>query len=73
MCFFTEMLNAIEWQDPELTKVKDLDPTDLKDVFREIYDLTGQSKLKVCQELVDTYINKCSKLVFCALHTTFLS
>lgn len=45
----------------------------MKDVFREIYELTGKAKLKPCVEIIDSMLIKCPKIVICALHTSLLT
>jgi hypothetical protein len=47
--------------------------TSLKDVFREIYDLTGLAKFKASIEIIDNLLLKCQKVVICALHASFLT
>jgi hypothetical protein len=42
-------------------------------VFREIYDLTGLAKFKACIDIVDNLLQKCQKIVICALHASFLT
>ena len=47
------------WRDPSLIQSSDslsAVKTSLKDVFREIYDLTGLAKFKACIEIIDNLL-----------------
>jgi hypothetical protein len=51
------MLHFRNWSDPYLVKPNDFKP-DMKDVFREIFELTAKAKVKTCIDLIDSFLLK---------------
>ena len=45
----------------------------MKDIFKNIYEITSEAKLKQCFEIIDSLLNRCQKLVLCALHPILLT
>jgi hypothetical protein len=45
----------------------------LKQIFRDLFDLTGQSKFKACSEIIDNILYKTKKIVIFAFHASFLT
>lgn len=62
----SSLTNPIDESKPSFKKA-------LKTIFRDIYDLTGQSKLRATMELIENAIEQDMRVVIYGVHMSYLT